>query len=617
MALPPSFLDELRARTPLAALIGRRTKLTRSARDWKGCCPFHNEKSPSFYVYADHYHCFGCGAHGDAIGFVMQTQNAGFMEAVEALAAEAGLDVPRASPEAAATERRRADLHEVLSLAAKHFQARLATPEGRPALDYLRKRGLTEETISRFGLGYSGGGRGALATDLARASVEPLQLVEAGLMKQAEDGRMVDLFFGRVMFPIRDMRGRVISFGGRIMGEGQPKYLNGPETALFSKRRTLYGLDLAKPDLAKIAKQNGASRRQGLVVVEGYMDVIALSQAGFPAVAPLGTAITPEQMDALWQQDARPVFCFDGDAAGRRAGRRAIGLALPRLAPERSLGIVVLPEGEDPDTIVGRRGQQGMAEELARDDLGTAIYGLVKDEVGPISNEGWATFKNRLQEIARAIPDRALAETYRSTLTGRWFQEFRAATASASGRSAERRASGSPWRGGGQPPPVPIGPRPRASEASTDAERGRVLLALLLTHPELLPDLEEPFEMLDLPEALTQLRDALRAWLDTHPVLDSDALNAHLRRLGYDTTVSAVLDARPLPACAMPGAAPADAASHWWQIYGFMRGPHIEADLRLAKRDFEAEPNEANQRKLLALIAARDRLRRGEMDAIE
>jgi DNA primase len=610
MALPPSFLDELRARTPLPALIGRRTKLTRSGRDWKGCCPFHNEKSPSFYVYADHYHCFGCGAHGDAIGFVMQTQSAGFMEAVETLAAEAGLDVPRASPEAAAAERRRADLHEVLAMAARSFQARLATPEGQPALDYLRGRGLTDETISRFGLGYSGAGRGGLATNLAREGIEARQLADAGLMKLAEDGRMIDLFFGRVMFPIRDPRGRVVSFGGRIMGEGQPKYLNGPETALFSKRRTLYGLDLAKPELAKAARRNGAGGRQGLVVVEGYMDVIALSQAGFPAVAPLGTAITAEQMDALWQQDSRPVFCFDGDAAGRRAGRRAIGLALPQLAPERSLGIVVLPEGEDPDTVVGRRGRQGMADELARDDLGAAIYGLVKDEVGPISPEGWAQLRNRLDETARAIPDRALADTYRSALRDRWYQDRRSASGASRGPSA---FNGNRWRGA-QPPPVAIGPRPRVSEETTDAERGRVLLAILLTHPDLLPDLEEPFEMLDLPEPLAQLRDALRAWLDEHPVLDSEALNAHLRRLEYDTMVSAVLDARPLPACAMPGAAPADAASHWWQIYGFMRGPHIEADLRSAERDFVAEPTEANQRKLIALTLSWDRVRRGEMD---
>ena len=618
MALPPSFLDELRVRTPLAALIGRRTKLTRSGRDWKGCCPFHNEKSPSFYVYADHYHCFGCGAHGDAIGFVMQTQNAGFMEAVETLAAEAGLEVPRASPEAVAAERRRADLHDVLALAASNFQARLAAPEGRATLDYLHRRGLTDETISRFGLGYSGAGRGALAADLAREGIELRQLAESGLMKQAEDGRMIDLFFGRVMFPIRDPRGRVISFGGRIMGDGQPKYLNGPETALFSKRRTLYGLDLARSDLIKSAKRNGAGGQQGLLVVEGYMDVIALSQAGFPAVAPLGTAITAEQMDALWQQNARPVFCFDGDAAGRKAGRRAIGLALPLLTPERSLGIVILPEGEDPDTIVGRRGRQGMADELARDDLGNAVYGLIKDEVAPMSPEGWAQLRNRLDETARAIPDRALADIYRGTLRDRWYQDHRRATgafrASRGPAGSGAADGGKPWRGA-QPPPVPIGPRPRASEQTTDAERGRVLLAILLTHPDLLPDLEEPFDMLDLPEPLAQLRDALRAWLDTHPVLDSAALNAHLRRLGYDTMVSAILDARPLPACAMSGAAPADAASHWWQIYGFMRGPHIEADLKLAERDFVAEPTEANQRKLIALTLSWDRVRRGEMDA--
>jgi DNA primase len=433
-------------------------------------------------------------------------------------------------------------------------------------------------------------------------------------MKESDGGRFVDFFFGRVMFPIRDARGRVISFGGRIMGDGQPKYLNGPETALFSKRRTLYGLDLAKPDLARSAKRTDAGRRQGLVVVEGYMDVIALSQAGFPAVAPLGTAITAEQLDALWQPDARPVFCFDGDAAGRKAGRRAIALALPRLAPERSLGIVVLPEGEDPDTVVSRRGRPGMADELARDDLGSAIYGLIKDDVRPISPEGWAQLRNRLDETARVIPDRALAETYRNALRDRWYQDRRRASGAVFKAPRVATRYGNPWNSA-QTPPVAIGARPRASEETTEAERGRVLLAILLTHPELLPDLEEPLEMLDLPEPLTQLRDALRAWLDEHPVLDSKALNAHFRRLGYDTMVSAVLDARPLPACAMPGAAPAEAASHWWQIYGFMRGPHIEADLRLAERDFVAEPTEANQRRLIALTLSWDRVRRGEMDA--
>ncbi|MFC7689385.1 DNA primase [Paeniroseomonas aquatica] len=250
MALPPAFLDELRARTPLHGLIGRKTRLVRNGRQWKGCCPFHNEKTPSFYVYDDHFHCFGCGAHGDAISFVMQTEGAAFPEAVERLAGEAGLEVPRATPQAAERERRAKDLHGVCAAAEAAFRRRLTLPEGREALAYLRRRGLSEATIARFGLGWSGEGRGALAADLKGEGITPEQLVAAGLMKPRDPDRpeagVVDMFFNRVIFPIRDRRGRTISFGGRILGDGQPKYVNGPETELFSKRRSLYGLDLAR-----------------------------------------------------------------------------------------------------------------------------------------------------------------------------------------------------------------------------------------------------------------------------------------------------------------------------------------------------------------------------------
>src|SRR6202789_4502275 len=312
MALPAGFLDDLRARTPLSAVIGRRVRLARSGRQWKGCCPFHGEKTPSFYVYDDHYHCFGCGVHGDAITFVMQSQGASFPEAVEQLATEAGMQVPKSSPEAAEAEKQRLDLASVLDAAAASYQRRLLLPEGKEARDYLTNRGLTEDTIRRYGLGWSGEGRGAIAADLGREGVTAEQLVDTGLMRRDDEtGRVFDLFFNRVMFPIRDRRGRTISFGGRIMGDGQPKYVNGPETALFSKRRTLYGLDLARE----------AVRRDGtLVVVEGYMDVIALGQAGFDAaVAPLGTALTEEQLTELWRLSPAPVLCFDGDGAGARA----------------------------------------------------------------------------------------------------------------------------------------------------------------------------------------------------------------------------------------------------------------------------------------------------------
>jgi DNA primase len=277
MSLPPHFLDELRHRTPLAPLVARRVRLERAGRDQKGCCPFHNEKSPSFYVYDDHYHCFGCGAHGDAISFVMQSEGASFIEAVERLAAEAGLEVPKPSPAAAEAAKREAELADVLEAAAAEYRRRLALPEGEAARAYLAARGLDAPTIARFGLGWSGEGRGSLRAALARQGIAESRLVEAGLMKQGERGA-VDYFYGRVMFPIRDRAGRMVSFGGRLLGDGQPKYLNGPETALFSKRRTLYGIDAARP-----AIRAGAA----LIVVEGYMDVIALAAAGFEgAVAP-------------------------------------------------------------------------------------------------------------------------------------------------------------------------------------------------------------------------------------------------------------------------------------------------------------------------------------------
>ncbi|GAB0116859.1 DNA primase [Acidisoma sp. 7E03] len=613
MALPPSFLDELRARTPLPALVGRRVKLTRSSRDWKGCCPFHNEKSPSFYVYADHYHCFGCGAHGDAIGFVMQTQNAGFMEAVEQLAAEAGLDVPRPSPEAAAAEKRRASLNDLLDAAARHYQTLLHAPEGRAALDYLRGRGLSDETIRRFGLGYSGGGRGALAAEFARAGVKHPELVEAGLMKQTEDGRFVDFFFNRVMFPIRDARGRMISFGGRIIGDGQPKYLNGPETSLFSKRRNLYGLDTARADLAR--QKRIGERTQGLLVVEGYMDVIALAQAGFAAVAPLGTAITQEQVESLWQYEERPVFCFDGDAAGRRAGRRAIDLCLPLLTPERSLGIVILPQGEDPDSLVTKRGPQGFAEELSRDALENAIYALTKEEVAPASAESWAKFRDKLDEAANAIPQKAISTTFWGLLRDRWKEEWYQFRSGRQSRPVKGSfTAGGRGRGRDLPPPVPIGPRPQVSPEEQTAERARVLLAILLTHPGLLPDLEEPFGMLDLPEPMMRLRDALGAWLETDPPLDREALNAHLRRLGYDGDVSAVLEARHLPPCAMPEASPAEAASNWWQIYGFMRQAQLREEVAAKQREYQQNQDAETAHQLVALTQALRRLEAGEAD---
>jgi len=608
MALSPTFLEELRSRTPLAAVIGRRVKLARSGRQMKGCCPFHNEKTPSFYVYEDGYHCFGCGAHGDAISFVMQTQGAGFMEAVQQLAAEAGLEVPKPTPEAAEADRRQQDLASVLIAAQASYQRRLYLPEGRHALAYLRGRGLTEETIRRFGLGWSGEGRGALGADLGRDGITQDQLIASGLMRHDDEtGRTHDLFFNRVMFPIRDRRGRVISFGGRILGDGQPKYVNGPETGLFSKRRNLYALDLARE-----AVRGGAA----LVVVEGYMDVIALHQAGFGgAVAPLGTALTEEQLEELWRLSPSPVLCFDGDAAGARAAARAADLVLPMLATDRTLQIATLPGGEDPDTLVRRQGAAGFQATLdAARPMAEALYDLLRDATGGNTPEQRAAFLNRLDEAARRIPDKALAGEYRDALRGRFYAD----------RRRERAASpGGAYRAA----PSRSTPRPQPSAHGTGAERVRILTAILLHHPELLHDVDHAYAAIMLAAPLAQLRDAIRAWVDqvqdrtqdqAH-VLDSRALIDHLTMSGLQAEIDQVLAAAPvpLPACALPAAMPAEAEAGWWHIFGFLNLDHLREEVKLAETEAALNLTEETQRRALSLKAALNKVMAGEPDGVE
>ncbi len=600
MALPANFLDELRARTPLPEVIGRRVRLVRAGRQWKGCCPFHGEKSPSFHVYEDHYHCFGCGEHGDAIAFVMKSQGAAFMEAVEQLAAEAGLEVPKPTPAAAEAERRRLDLHGVLDAAAKAFQRRLFLPEGTRALGYLRGRGLTEETIRRFGLGWSGEGRGALAAELARDGIEPPMLAEAGLMRQAEDGRpAADMYFSRVMFPIRDRRGRTISFGGRTLGDGQPKYVNGPETALFSKRRTLFGLDLARE-----AARTGAT----VVAVEGYMDVIALHQAGLAgAVAPLGTALTEEQLDELWRLSPCPVLCFDGDAAGARAATRAADLALPAVTAERSLKLATLPAGEDPDTLVRHRGAAGMTDILAAArPLSDALFDMLRDAVGDTTPELRASLSKRLEATADRIQDRSLAWEYRTAFRARFKERYR----------APPRSFGSSTRGGGKAPaPRPVAfTRPTIAPGNATAERALNLVAILLSHPALLHDVEEAFGTLVLPAPLAPLRAAMLDWAAGAELLDSAGLMSHLTAVGLAGEAAQALAASSTE-CAAPSAMPAEAEEGWWHFFGLMHRSRLDEEVAQAVHDFMRRPDdEAAQRRVMSLRAAQEALNRGEQE---
>ena len=564
----------------MQALVARRVKLSKAGRNWTGCCPFHNEKTPSFYVYEDHFHCFGCAAHGDAISFVMQTTGSSFPDAVVTLAAEAGLEVPKPSASAAEAERQRLDLHGVLEAAQASFVRRLHAPEGAGGLAYLHGRGLSAATIARFGLGWSGEGRGALIAELGRAGLQQARLLEAGLLRETEDGALRELYFNRITFPIRDRGGRLISFGGRALGDAKPKYINGPDTPVFAKRRTLYGLDLARE-----AVRRGAE----LIVAEGYMDVIALQQAEFAgAVAPLGTALTAEHLAELWRISAEPVLCFDGDAAGARAAERTIMLALPALAPGYSLKVVTLPAGEDPDSLVRRGGKAAFDAARARarplvDALFLALTRGAGD--GP---EQQAALRTRLDAVAATIGDRTLAAEYRSALRNKFFETRR--------------------RGGKPAQAMPRAPRPAVEFTSVQAERARLLTGILLRHPVLLRDTEEAFVGLDLPPELARLRDGILHVAD-HAALDSASLLAHLNHSGTADEAALVLSASmPLAASARPDAMPAEAEAEWWHIFGLMHRGRLEDEIAATRAALATAWDEASQRRLIALCTALEAL---------
>lgn len=367
MSLPPGFLDDLRARVSLAKVVERKVtwdkRKTNAAKgDYWACCPFHQEKTSSFHVEdrKGFYYCFGCHAKGDAITFLKDAENMSFMEAVEALAGEAGLPMPERDPEAAKREDRRATLSDVMEEAVKFFRLQFRAGKGQTARDYISRRGLTEATVERFEIGFAPDSRTALRDHLTGKGLEPKLLDETGLVIAPEDGGApYDRFRGRVMFPIRDARGRCIAFGGRALSpDARAKYLNSPETALFDKGRSLFHFGPAR---------EAAGRKGALVVAEGYMDVIALAQAGFDhAVAPLGTAITEDQLRLMWRIADEPVIALDGDEAGLRAAMRLVDVALPLLGPGKSLRFAMMPAGNDPDDLIRAEGPAAMQAALDR-----------------------------------------------------------------------------------------------------------------------------------------------------------------------------------------------------------------------------------------------------------
>ncbi len=419
MSLSPQFLDELRSRITLSAVIGRTERVIKAGREFKACCPFHHEKTPSFTINDEKgfYHCFGCGAHGDVIRWMTDQRGLSFMDAVKQLAEEAGMEVPAPDPRQAERAVKQKSLHDVMAAAQGFFVDQLASDEGARARAYLASRGFGTAVCREFGFGYAPEGRQALKGALG-AFPEPM-LIEGGLRIAVDDKEPYDRFRGRLMLPIQDARGRVIAFGGRILDKTKtdaPKYLNSPDTPLFDKGRMLYNHHRA----------SAASRRTGrLIVVEGYMDVIALAAAGFEeAVAPLGTALTETQIEMVWRMVDMPVLCFDGDAAGQRAAMRAITRALPLLRPGHSLRIVTMPEGQDPDDLIKARGPTAMEEVLSgAQSLLDTLWRVERDAAPTGSPEEKAGLKARLMAHVETIADPDIKALYRRDLLER-FSDF-------------------------------------------------------------------------------------------------------------------------------------------------------------------------------------------------
>jgi DNA primase len=622
MAFPPGFLDELRSRIALADLVGRRVRLTRRGREHSGLCPFHNEKTPSFYVVEDKgfFHCFGCGAHGDAIGFVMRADNLDFVEAIERLAGEAGIAVPQQTPQDRERAQRQKTLLEALAAAAAFYEAQLWSPGnatgGARAREYLTRRGLDEETLRRFRLGWAPdsretGDRQALRRALAAEFPETL-LHEAGLTRVPEDGGTpYDYFRGRVMFPIGDRAGRVIAFGARTLGangpnEGQPKYLNSPDTPLFEKGRVLYAWATAR---ANVAREPPMAFGASVIVVEGYMDVIALHRAGFGgAVAPLGTALTEMQLSELWRLAPEPVLCFDGDAAGQRAALRALYRALPALQPGRSLRFVTLPPGEDPDSLVRNAGAQAFGEILAAARPLSEVLWRAELAAGPSDTpERRADLERRLMAQAGLIADRAVQTEYRRFLRDRLFQLDRA------GRGPHRSSgAGSTLRAGSRAAsrarPAPAGfvadfAPDFAPPASPGRRNREIFLGMLVGHPALIDEWIEEIAAVDLPEPeLDSLRRAILEIPDSHPGLDATALQQHLALCGHAEILGALAStiARHAGFAARGGDDPEVIRLGLTETLQLLRG-RSPSEVNAAKHAFAADPSVENSQRLTAL----------------
>ena len=557
MRYPPNFLDEIRARLSVSQVVGRKVSLKRAGREFKGLSPFKMEKTPSFTVndQKGFYHCFATGEHGDIFGFVMKTDGLSFPEAVERLADEAGVPMPKLGPRDEAREDERERLYRIVETSADFFQAALMTGAGTEARRYLEKRGLTRETIATFRLGYAPNDRAALRAHLAGAGFKVEEMIASGMLIGGGDIPVAyDRFRHRVTFPITDLRGRVIAFGGRALDASAPaKYLNSPDTPLFHKGQILFNAHRAR---------GPAHDKDRVVAVEGYMDVIALTEAGFgETVAPLGTALTEEQIKLLWRMADEPILCFDGDAAGRKAAFRAVETALPLLTPGHSVRFAFLPGGLDPDDLVRQSGPQAFADELAKTRaLFDVLWEREAQDQDLSTPEHRAAFEARLKGMVAKIGDASVRTHYESELRETLWALNRTVVREIARGQGPRKGAGGAGRRNNIAPDWRVRERARlgqsaqivpqrrsnaspelAAQAEHAPAREALVIKTLLNHPWLIDEHSEEIAAMTMASApLARLRDAILAHQAVDNNLDSTRLRSQLSVTGLGKVVDLV-----------------------------------------------------------------------------
>lgn len=530
-------LETFKARLPIADIVGRQVRLVRRGNRHQGLCPFHQEKTPSFYVFEDqgNYHCFGCGAHGNAIDFIMALEGLDFTEALARLADLTGIPAPMRQPagEALARRERLDPLLAANEAARAWFRERLAAAEGKVARDYLARRGVAPAMQERFAIGYAPESRDGLVKALEAEGITPAVQAEAGLIVVPDDGgRPFDRFRHRLIFPINDAKGRLVGFGGRALGDAPAKYLNTPETPLFHKGSLLYGLDQAtKP----------ARERKEIFIVEGYLDVIAMHEAGFEStIAPLGTAVGEEQLKLLWRHSDEPYVCLDGDAAGMAAALRMIRRALPVMAGGQTLRFVVLPTGDDPDSLLRGKGRQALVDLVASAvPLSMMIWRAERNASPADTPEQLAGLRRRLLEYVRLAGDPGLRDGLKSRFDDLLYalrRQFGARRAGGRGGNAPRFGRGrfgreaavgqTAWEGAGRA-------ELKASMQRVEHHPFMILLGAFLHDPALLDRYADDLDSFKLDGPVHAARCEVLNWLAAADHLDDAGLDSHLSRYGF------------------------------------------------------------------------------------